>query len=138
MLLVDHAERMGEVADREPITVRADLDQEEIAETFADYDLLALPVIDGDGMLVGQVTVDDIIDVIHQEATEDNLKMGATSSQEMEERSVGGIMRRRLPWLLFCLMGTVVVRCRARPVLRDAGNTEYAGVVCADHHGHGW
>jgi magnesium transporter len=108
MLLSGPDELLGDVADREPITVRADLDQEEIAEIFADYDLLALPVIDADGGLVGQVTVDDIIDVIQEEATEDNLKMGATSSQEMEQRSVRGIMRRRLPWLLFCLLGTLL------------------------------
>ena len=92
----------------DPITVRADMDQEEIAEIFADFDLLALPVVDVRGQLVGQVTVDDIVDVIQQEATEDNLKMAATSSHEMEERSVVGIMRRRLPWLLFCLVGTLL------------------------------
>ncbi|MDA0336933.1 MAG: magnesium transporter [bacterium] len=108
MLLAGRDEHMGDVADREPITVRADMDQEEIAEIFADFDLLVLPVIDAQGMLVGQVTVDDIIDVIHEEATEDNLKMGATSSQELEDRSVRGIMRRRLPWLMLCLLGTLL------------------------------
>jgi magnesium transporter len=84
------------------------MDQEEIAEIFADFDLLALPVVDLQGTLVGQVTVDDIVDVIHEEATEDNLKMAATSSAEMEQRSVVAVMRRRLPWLLFCLLGTLL------------------------------
>ena len=110
---VDHlraraGESMGAIADREPITVRADMDQEEIAEIFADYDLLAMPIVDAHGTLVGQVTVDDIVDVIQEEATEDNLKMAATSSEEMEDRSVFGVMRHRLPWLLFCLLGTLL------------------------------
>jgi magnesium transporter len=108
MLLADSHESMGAIADREPITVRADMDQEEIAEIFADYDLLAMPVVDASGTLVGQVTVDDIVDVIQEEATEDNLKMAATSSEEMEDRSVLSVMRHRLPWLLFCLVGTLL------------------------------
>ena len=108
MLLADGHESMGAIADREPITVRADMDQEEIAEIFADYDLLAMPVVDASGTLVGQVTVDDIVDVIQEEATEDNLKMAATSSEEMEDRSVLSVMRHRLPWLLFCLVGTLL------------------------------
>lgn len=107
-LLADSHESMGAIADREPITVRADMDQEEIAEIFADYDLLAMPVVDASGTLVGQVTVDDIVDVIQEEATEDNLKMAATSSEEMEDRSVLSVMRHRLPWLLFCLVGTLL------------------------------
>jgi magnesium transporter len=108
LLLAGHTEALRAVADYDPIIVRADMDQEEIAEIFADFDLLALPVVDVRVQLVGQVTVDDIVDVIQQEATEDNLKMAATSSHEMEERSVVGIMRRRLPWLLFCLVGTLL------------------------------
>jgi len=108
MLLADSHESMGAIADREPITVRADMGQEEIAEIFADYDLLAMPVVDASGTLVGQVTVDDIVDVIQEEATEDNLKMAATSSEEMEDRSVLSVMRHRLPWLLFCLVGTLL------------------------------
>ena len=107
MLLADREATMGQLADP-PITVRADMDQEEIAAIFADYDLLALPVVDEQDELIGQVTVDDIVDVIHEEATEDNLKMAATSSREMEDPSVFGVVRRRLPWLLLCLAGTLL------------------------------
>jgi magnesium transporter len=108
MLLAGGEATMGRLADRSPITVRAEMDQEEIAAIFADYDLLSLPVVDADERLVGQVTVDDIVDVIQEEATEDNLKMAATSSQEMEHPTVLGVVRRRLPWLLFCLAGTLM------------------------------
>ncbi len=108
MLLANREATMEQLADREPMTVRADMDQEEIAAILADYDLLALPVVDEHDELVGQVTVDDIVDVIHEEATEDNLKMAATSSREMEDPSVLGVVRRRLPWLLLCLAGTLL------------------------------
>lgn len=107
MLLAEGDALMATLTEPEPITVRADMDQEEIASIFADYNLLALPVVDEDGELIGQVTVDDIVDIIQEEATEDNLKMAATSSEEMTERSAVGIIRRRLPWLLFCLAGTL-------------------------------
>lgn len=100
--------RMDELADRDPITVRIDMDQEEIAWTFAEYGLLAVPVVDQENKLVGRVTVDDIVEVIEEEATEDTYVMAATSSEELDERSVLGIARRRLPWLLVCLVGTLV------------------------------
>ena len=108
MLLANREATMEQLADREPMTVRADMDQEEIAAIFSDYDLLALPVVDEHDELIGQVTVDDIVDVIHEEATEDNLKMAATSSREMEDPSIPGVVRRRLPWLLLCLAGTLL------------------------------
>jgi magnesium transporter len=95
------------LVDRSPITVRTDMDQEEIARTFAAYDLLAVPVVDPIGRLVGRVTVDDAMEVIEEEATEDIYVMAATSSEELEERSVFGVVRRRLPWLLVCLLGTL-------------------------------
>jgi magnesium transporter len=100
--------RIAELTDREPITVPIDLDQEEIARIVTEYDLLAVPVVDAVGELLGRVTVDDVVQVIAEEATEDMYVMAATSSQELEERSVFGVVRRRLPWLLVCLAGTLV------------------------------
>jgi len=97
-----------ELTDRDPIAVRTDMDQEEIAWVFAEYDLLAVPVVDEEGRLVGRVTVDDIVEVIEAEATEDIYVMAATSSEEREERSVLGVVRRRVPWLLVCLAGTLL------------------------------
>jgi len=99
---------IGGLADPDPISARTDMDQEEIAAFFAEYDLLVLPVVDEDGELVGQVTVDDIVEVIQEEAAEDLSKMAAIGADEEAERSVFGVMRRRLPWLLFCLAGTLV------------------------------
>ncbi|MFT5087018.1 MAG: magnesium transporter [Candidatus Latescibacterota bacterium] len=96
------------ITQRDPIAVAADMDQEGIADLFRDYDLVALPVVDDDGHLIGEVTVDDIVAVIDEEATEDMYVMAATSSEEREERSTFGVVRRRIPWLLVCLAGTLM------------------------------
>lgn len=100
--------RIGELAEQTLIAVRTDTDQEEVARLFSEYDLLAVPVVDDEGKLVGRVTIDDVVEVIHQEATEDIYVMAATSSEELEARSVAGVVRRRLPWLLVCVVGTFI------------------------------
>ncbi len=107
MLLASREALMGSLAHHQAMRVRPEMDQEEIASLFADFNLVVLPVVDEHGMLVGQVTVDDIVDVIRDEATEDMVTMAATSSAEMENPSVFGVMRRRLPWLMLCLVGTL-------------------------------
>ncbi|MBM3262178.1 MAG: magnesium transporter [candidate division Zixibacteria bacterium] len=98
--------KIRQITKPDPLSVRPDMDQEEVAHIFADYNLLALPVVDDQGVLIGQITVDDIVDVIKEEATEDFYEMAAISSEEMEERSAFGVVKRRLPWLLVCLGGT--------------------------------
>ncbi|MBT5873642.1 MAG: magnesium transporter [Candidatus Latescibacteria bacterium] len=108
LLLADHATSIGTLTDSDPLTVPTGMDQEEVAQIFADFHLMALPVVDTDGKLAGQITIDDIVDVIQDEATEDIYEMAAMSSDELEERSVFGVVRRRLPWLLVCLIGTLL------------------------------
>ena len=108
LILADQDTRIRQLTDHDPIAVRADTDQEEIAHIFAEYNLPALPVVDEEGRLVGRVTVDDIVEVMEEEATEDIYVMAATSSEELEERSVLGVVRRRIPWLLVCLFGTLL------------------------------
>ena len=80
------------------ITVSPETDQEEIAKLFTRYDLFSLPVVGPDGTLIGQITVDDVLDVIHDEATEDIYKMAGTSEQEIAHASVLGVVWVRLPW----------------------------------------
>ena len=99
---------VGSLANRSPIAVRSDMDQEEIAYIFAEYDLLVLPVVDDVGRLVGVVTVDDIFDVIEEETTEDMYEMAAIPSEERTDRPATGVVRLRLPWLLVCLGGTLL------------------------------
>ncbi len=97
---------MSDLMDRDVITVAPETDQEDISQLFTRYDLLAVPVVDTDGKLVGQITIDDIVDVIHEEATEDIYKMAGTSNEEMERPSVFGVAFTRLPWLMLCLLGS--------------------------------
>ncbi len=109
LLLASPETSLGELAQRDLIQVHTSTDQEEVAELAARYDLLAIPVTDEDRRLVGIVTVDDIVDVVTDEATEDFYKMVGTSDDELlyESRSarVAGI---RLPWLLVNLVGLLV------------------------------
>ncbi|MXX37864.1 MAG: magnesium transporter, partial [Gemmatimonadetes bacterium] len=108
LLLASADTPVGTLANRSPIAVRSDMDQEEIAYIFAEYDLLVLPVVDDVGRLVGVVTVDDIFDVLEEETTEDMYEMAAISSEERTDRPAAGVVRLRLPWLLVCLGGTLL------------------------------
>ena len=85
-------------------------DQEEVAATFNKYDLLALPVVDREMRLVGIVTVDDIVDVMEQEATEDFQKMAAMAPSEKSylKTSVVELFRNRIVWLLVLMLSSTV------------------------------
>lgn len=93
----------------EPIKVLAETDQEEVTKVVAKYDLFSVPVVDKDDHLVGILTVDDIIDVIRHEATEDIAKMAGTKAEVLGARSAFRIARLRLPWLITTLIGQLVV-----------------------------
>ncbi|MFQ5915178.1 MAG: magnesium transporter [Nitrospinota bacterium] len=110
------------LARSEVYRVYTDTDQEEVARLVSRYDLLALPVVDHESRLVGIVTVDDVIDVIRAEATEDILKMAGTHDEEILTRSAFRVARYRLPWLLVGLAaGMLTARVIAHfiGVLRD-------------------
>jgi magnesium transporter len=85
-------------------------DQEVVSEMFSDYDMLDMPVIDKEGRLVGIVTVDDVIDVIEQEATEDFEKMAAMLPSEKPYLKIGvfTFVRNRLPWLLILMLSSTL------------------------------
>ncbi|MDX1385470.1 MAG: magnesium transporter, partial [Thermoanaerobaculia bacterium] len=109
LLLSDPRIELREVMTSSVIKVDTATDQEKVAELAAHYDLLAIPVTDEDGILVGVVTVDDIIDVFKEEATEDLMKMAGTSDDELmyQERS-WKVARIRLPWILANGVGLVI------------------------------
>jgi magnesium transporter len=89
----------------DPIRVRTDADQEEVSRVVSRYDLLAVPVVDNTNRLLGVVTVDDVIDVMREEATEDILKLAGTT---LEETTFPGPLRAawiRLPWLAVAFAG---------------------------------
>jgi magnesium transporter len=85
--------------------VRTDTDQEEVAKVAAKYDLLAIPVVDDQGRLVGVVTIDDVMDVLREEASEDILRLAGTSEEERIEPSISKSARARAPWLLVTFIG---------------------------------
>ncbi len=88
--------------------VQTDMDQEEVARIVARYDILAVPVVDSSNKLVGVVTVDDVIDILREEATEDMLKMAGVGGEEfVETKSVFKSLRIRLPWLFASCVGGV-------------------------------
>jgi magnesium transporter len=87
---------------KNPIALPVDMDQEEVAREIANYDFLALPVVDGSGKMKGIITVDDIIDVIREENTEDMYKFSAAGEHTrdyMRMRPVT-VARNRLTWLI--------------------------------------
>lgn len=109
LLLSKPEQTLAEIMQREVIKAHVDTDQEEVAHQAARYDLLAVPVVDAQNRLVGIVTVDDILDVVKEEAAEDLLKMAGTSEDELlyEERTLK-IARLRLPSLLVSLAGLLL------------------------------
>lgn len=90
---------IGDIMNPDPITVRAGTDQEEVAHIMSKYDLLALPVVDEGGHMLGVITYDDVVDVIEEEASEDILHLGGVLDEERVTGPVGISVRRRLPWL---------------------------------------
>ena len=89
-------------------SVQTDMDQEEVAKIVARYDILAVPVVDGSHSLVGIVTVDDVIDIMRREATEDILKMAGAGEEFIETKSVLKSTRIRLPWLFASCIGGII------------------------------
>jgi magnesium transporter len=89
-------------------SVRTNVDQEEVAKIVARYDILAVPVVDDANHLMGIVTVDDVIDIIRAEATEDMLKMAGVGEQFVETQTVFRSTRIRLPWLFASCCGGIL------------------------------
>jgi magnesium transporter len=88
--------------------VKTDMDQEEVAKIVARYDILAVPVVDDTNKLVGIVTVDDVIDIIREEATEDILKMVGVGEEFVETKSIFSNIKMRMPWLFASCVGGII------------------------------
>jgi magnesium transporter len=99
---------LSELIETDMFFARTDTDQEEVARLMSKYDLSSLPVLDTLGRLVGRVTIDDVVDVLEEEASEDIFKLAGSSEEELEYKSAFRATRARLPWLLITL-GTGLV-----------------------------
>lgn len=117
LMTTDDDVPIKDLMETEIISVYTHADQEQVAQLFTKYDLLALPVIDQDGRMVGIVTFDDAMDVMVDEATEDITKMAAINPSEKTyfETSVLQHAKNRIPWLLILMFtsiitGTIITR----------------------------
>jgi magnesium transporter len=99
LLLVAPATPLKRIMTTDLISARVDTDQEEVARQVASYNLLAIPVVDEEAKLVGVITVDDVIDVIKDEATEDIYRLAGVAGDERVFTPAGESLRKRLPWL---------------------------------------
>lgn len=94
---------INDVMNPDVISVRADVDQQEVANIFRSYDLVSLPVVDLHGRVIGKISSDDIMDVMEEEYSEDVAKMVGSDSEELEKKSPFQIAKLRLPWVLITL-----------------------------------
>ena len=101
---------LAEIMTRDVVFVHTDTDQEEVARTIQRYDIVALPVVDSEERLVGVVTVDDVIDIIEQEATEDIYALGGVQSDRNNyfQTNLLVVARRRVVWLFVLLLTNTV------------------------------
>ncbi|MED9970262.1 MAG: magnesium transporter [Ruminococcus sp.] len=106
LLLAEDDTRVEDMMEENVISVHTLDDQEKVAQMFSNYNFLALPVVDNEMRLVGIVTIDDAIDVIQEEATEDIEKMAAVlpSDKPYMRTGVFGLYRKRAPWLLILML----------------------------------
>jgi magnesium transporter len=99
---------ISKIVNKDIKFVYTDIDQEEVAILFRKYDLVALPVVNSSHQLVGQITIDDIIDVVEEEASEDISLFAGASDEEIQEDSFLKISWVRLPWLMIAFVGQLI------------------------------
>lgn len=110
LVVAQPEQTVGEIMNRDAVFVHTSTDQEEVARTIQRYDFLAVPVVDSEQRLVGIVTVDDIIDVIERETTEDIYALGGLQSdgEDYFQMNLFRVSRQRASWLLILLVTNVL------------------------------
>lgn len=108
LIVADPQTKVSDIMNRNVVAVNVHDDQEEVADMIAKYNFLAVPVTDDDGHMAGIITVDDILDVIHEEATEDMYRMaGISESHDEEDATIFQSYTARMPWLLITILGGI-------------------------------
>lgn len=109
MLLSDNRKKVKEISNKDIISVKTDTTSEEVASIMEKYDLVALPVTDSIGRLLGRITIDDVVDVIKEEAEKD-YQMASGISEDIESTDkIWVLTRARIPWLFIGLLGGILV-----------------------------
>ncbi len=93
-----------ELLEGEVVSVRPEMDREDVARLVAKYDLVSLPVVDEQNRLLGAITVDDVIDIVQEEASEDIFRIAGSDAAELERRTPYQVALLRLPWVLTTLL----------------------------------
>ena len=106
LIVNDEDKPLGDIMNSDIICVNTLMDQEKVAEIIKDYDLTSVPVVDSENKLVGIITIDDVIDIIEEETTEDIEKMNAILPTEKSylKLSIFDIWKSRIPWLLLLMV----------------------------------
>lgn len=99
--------KISEIEDRDLLSVKADTDNEEVANIMDKYDLVSLPVVDSIGRLIGKISIDDVVDVLREEAEKDYQLASGISEDVEPSDSVWLLTRARIPWLLIGLLGGI-------------------------------
>ncbi len=139
LLLSEADAKIGDIMNENVISIKTLMDQEEVAMMFQKYDFTSMPVVDNENRLVGIITVDDVVDIMREEATEDIEKMAAIvpSDKPYMKTGVFETWKKRIPWLLLLMisatvtggiilyyeeaLGTYVVLTAFIPMLMDTG-----------------
>ena len=110
LLLAQDDDKVTDLMEEDVMKVSTQTDQEEVARMFSKYDMLAMPVVDNENRLVGIVTIDDAIDVLEEEATEDIQKMAGQLPSEKPYLRMGifETVKKRLPWLMILMISATV------------------------------
>jgi magnesium transporter len=108
LLLTSEKTFIKNVYNEKVISVKANFDDEEVANIMDKYDLIVLPVVDDLNRLIGRITIDDVVDVIKEEAMEDYNKASGISEQVDSSDNIVTLTRARLPWLIIGLMGGIM------------------------------
>ena len=139
LLLLEQDAVIGEIMNDNVISINTMTDQEEAAQLFQKYDFTVLPVVDNEDRMVGIITIDDVVDIIEEEATEDIEKMAALIPSDKPYLRIGVLetYKKRMPWLLFLMISATftgaiithyqtelqayIVLTSAIPMLMDTG-----------------
>ncbi len=108
LVLAPTSKKLSNMMETDIVKIRTEEDREEVARLFKKYNLVAAPVVNGAGQLVGRITVDDIIDVLEEEVSEDISLMAGITEEGLGQRSVFKISGTRLPWLFISFFGELI------------------------------
>jgi len=130
LLAAPEGAKVADVMHTEIVSVQASADREEVARVTSEYDLVAVPVVDGFGRIVGAITVDDVIDAIVEEQTEDVQRLGAV--QPLDDpyfvASFWDVVRRRIVWLVVLFIGAIFTSTAMQGYMTTVGQAAWLTV----------